>query len=275
MIQRGDSVIFQQPLSDSYSYSATVEKIGLFPLHRHYELEFVCCIDGKVDFTADSERFTLNSGDIAIIGSLVPHEYICRGENKALVAEIGPMLLKNNFVYAACISGTVILNKNDGEKYDAVFNELNEIYAIRKTGRQDRELFVTGCLYKMTDAAVNYFADKSKKSDTGKGGYFEIEEALTLIHTNYHRQLTVKEAAQKAMMAPANFCSAFKKYTGMGFHEYLNYYRINIARFMLEQTETDIKEISYTSGFSDIKTFYRVFKKETGFPPGEYRRIKN
>ncbi|MBQ7595699.1 MAG: helix-turn-helix transcriptional regulator, partial [Clostridia bacterium] len=115
---------------------------------------------------------------------------------------------------------------------------------------------------------------ESKKSAPAKNGSYDIEEALALIHTNYHRQLTVKEAAQNARSAPSNFCAEFKRYTGMGFHEYLNFYRTGIAKFMLEQTDADIKEIAFTTGFSDIKTFYRVFKKETGFPPGDYRRVK-
>ncbi len=267
-------MIFQQPLTDSYSYSATVEKINMFPLHRHYELEFVYCVEGEVCFISQEQKYSLKSGDAAVIGSLTPHEYCSSDDNEVLVAEIGPMLLKSNFIIAAGIGGVVILNNKNSEEYKAIYAELNEIYRIRKSGETDKELYVTGCLYKAVAAAVKYFGGENIKT-SAKNKYYDIEEALTLIHTNYHRQLTVKEAAKKAMCAPSNFCAEFKRCTGMGFHEYLNYYRIGIAKFMLEQTDADIKEIAFTTGFSDIKTFYRVFKKETGFPPGEYRRVKN
>ena len=267
-------MIFQQPLTDSYSYSATVERIDGFPLHRHYELEFVYCVEGEVSFGAQSQAYCLKSGEIALIGSLVPHEYDASGDNEVLVAEIGPMLLKSNFVFAASVGGVVILSEKDDEKYQAIHSELDGIYRIRKSGSQNSELFVTGCLYKAVAAAVRYFGEETKRAAAENNGYYDIEEALALIHTNYHRQLTVKEAAQKAMTAPSNFCAEFKRFTGMGFHEYLNFYRIGIAKFMLEQTDADIKEIAFTTGFSDIKTFYRVFKKEAGLPPGEYRRVK-
>ncbi|MBQ7596009.1 MAG: AraC family ligand binding domain-containing protein, partial [Clostridia bacterium] len=171
-------MIFQQPLTDSYSYSATVEKINGFPLHRHYELEFVYCVEGEVSFVSRAERYDLKSGDIALIGSLEPHEYDASGYNEVMVAEIGPMLLKNNFVFASSIGGVTVLNKSDGKKYKTIHDELDEIYRIRKSGSQNRELFVTGCLYKAVAAAVKFFGDESKKSAPAKNGYYDIEEAL-------------------------------------------------------------------------------------------------
>ena len=264
-------MIFQHPLTDSYSYSATVEHIGAFPLHRHYELEFIYCISGKVLFRTAAKDFTLRGGDIAVIGSLVPHEYLPCGQNEVLVAEIGPMLLKNNFSQASRVRCAAVLSDTADPRYISIFNELNEIYDIRRSALPNSELHVTGCLYKAAAAAVRFFGGDSANDASLNGNYYDIEEALSLIHTNYHRKLTVNEAAQKAMMAPANFCAAFKKFTGMGFHEYLNFYRVRNARFMLEQTDESIQEIASASGFSDLKTFYRVFKNSTGLPPGEYR----
>lgn len=264
-------LIFQHPLTDSYSYSASIEHIGGFPLHRHYELEFLYCTGGEVSFCSGAEKFTLHSGDIAVIGSLVPHEYLPSGENEVLVAEIGPMLLKNNFSQASQVRCAAVLGDKSDEKYISLFGELDAIYRIRKSALQNSELYVTGCLYKAAAAAVKYYGN-GERSEKVNGNYYDVEEALTLIHTNYHRKLTVNEAAQKAMMAPANFCAAFKKITGMGFHEYLNFYRVRNARFMLEQTDESIQEIAAASGFSDLKTFYRVFKNSTGLPPGEYKK---
>lgn len=63
----------------------------------------------------------------------------------------------------------------------------------------------------------------------------------------------------------------FKKEVEKGFVEYLNSYRIEIAKELIKQGER-LKNIVQKTGFSSYNYFFRVFKEITGETPQEYKK---
>ena len=63
----------------------------------------------------------------------------------------------------------------------------------------------------------------------------------------------------------------FKKETGYTLIQYLNRTRIEVAKRLSETDGITVKETAYSSGFSDEKYFMRMFKKQEGMTPLEYR----
>ena len=56
-----------------------------------------------------------------------------------------------------------------------------------------------------------------------------------------------------------------------GFSSYLNAFRVEQAKQFLKEAEESVAEIGYKCGFNSAQSFSRVFKKHTGFTPGQYR----
>ena len=52
---------------------------------------------------------------------------------------------------------------------------------------------------------------------------------------------------------------------------FVRHIRILRAEELISQTEDSFSQIAYAVGFSDPKYFTKVFKKETGMTPSEYR----
>jgi len=91
---------------------------------------------------------------------------------------------------------------------------------------------------------------------------------------NYNQDLTLDIVSRKYGIS-AKYCSAlFKKEIGINFIEYINHIRIKESRNMLEDTEIDISNISHSIGYNNINYFYKIFKRETGITPIEYRNIR-
>ncbi len=67
----------------------------------------------------------------------------------------------------------------------------------------------------------------------------------------------------------------FKKETGISFIDYLTTYRIDLARQIIKNTDTGLKEISDQIGFHSYNYFLRVFKEKTGHTPSQEAAVGN
>lgn len=66
---------------------------------------------------------------------------------------------------------------------------------------------------------------------------------------------------------------AVNHYAGQSFSSWLNMYRIAEAiRLMSRQDEMPLKQIADEVGYTSMSVFYNAFCKETGLPPGRYRK---
>lgn len=87
--------------------------------------------------------------------------------------------------------------------------------------------------------------------------------------------ITVSDLAKKANLGERTFARRFKKATGDTPLEYLQHLRIGKARTFLETTEDPIDTITYATGYGDLSSFRRLFKKITGLSPSSYRKRFN
>jgi AraC-like DNA-binding protein len=91
------------------------------------------------------------------------------------------------------------------------------------------------------------------------------------IHSNFDQKPDVNVIASKVHLSTAAFCRYFKKQTKMTFTDFVNQYRISQAKTHLLK-EKNVSEAAYAVGFESISHFNKVFKKNTGENPSEFRR---
>lgn len=83
----------------------------------------------------------------------------------------------------------------------------------------------------------------------------------------------VEEMAQFYGCGADQFRILFRRHTGMLPKDYLDQCKITRARELLLTEEHSIAAIAAELGFHDQFHFSRVFKKKTGMPPSEFRRL--
>lgn len=64
-----------------------------------------------------------------------------------------------------------------------------------------------------------------------------------------------------------------REYTGFGFSDYLDNLRISHAIKLLTQSGNKVKDIAQICGYNSANTFYKAFRKSTGYPPNKYRKM--
>ncbi len=99
-----------------------------------------------------------------------------------------------------------------------------------------------------------------------------IQEAVNYIYQHFKEPLTLEMVAERVHLSPAYFSRRFKKLTGFGYKEYLNYVRLKEASRMLLETDLPVADIAQLCGFSDGNYFGDLFRKEKGISPRMYRK---
>jgi len=94
------------------------------------------------------------------------------------------------------------------------------------------------------------------------------------INTNFRRQITLNELCNKFELGRTTICNLIKRELKMSLLDYINNLRIEEAKRLLVDTELQIKELSIMSGFIDQNYFSRLFKKNVGTTPTQFRVSK-
>ncbi len=104
----------------------------------------------------------------------------------------------------------------------------------------------------------------------------KIEIICGFIKEHYMEDLIRDDLASAVGINPDTFSRLFNLHTGSSLFDYVNELRIKEAVRRLKESVETITRISISTGFDNIRTFNRVFKKITGMTPGEYREsLKN
>ena len=97
-----------------------------------------------------------------------------------------------------------------------------------------------------------------------------IEQALTYVEAHYTGEVTLELCAAWAGTTPNALSRTFKKVTGKNFVEYVTELRMNKAKELLRDTQLKMNEVAEAVGYKQ-SYFNRMFKKQEGLTPGEYR----
>lgn len=98
-----------------------------------------------------------------------------------------------------------------------------------------------------------------------------IENSINIMHTNYHTDLSIENLAATENMSPSYYRTVFREIVGCSPKQYLTNLRMRRACELLSQTQHSVESIGEMVGYKDMLYFYRIFKKNNGVTPSQYR----
>ncbi len=98
-----------------------------------------------------------------------------------------------------------------------------------------------------------------------------VKRALAYLHQNYARPLARWEIAEAIGVSEDYLTKVFNRELEISPWDYLTRYRVLQAQYLLRNTTHPIAEIARLVGFKDQAYFSRVFGKQMGMAPNEYR----
>ncbi|MGM7724427.1 AraC family transcriptional regulator [Metabacillus sp. Hm71] len=257
----------------------------IFNMHWHPELEFIYVEKGAINLQIGTKKYRLLEGT----GCFIPSEQLHGAYpfkntpfklhaivfNIDFLRSFGFDLIQNNYLQVIqnfSLAHSLLITGNTLEEKNMLKTIVNIIEAY-SSKEPSYELKVKGYLYLL-------FADILKKQawihneevtqkDLTKTDL--LKKVLQYIDQNYKQKLTVMELASQIQMSEGHFSRFFKSLVRMTPMEYINTTRINKACMLLQKTDRKLLDIGMDVGFQNQSYFIRLFKKQKGCTPREYR----
>ncbi|MBO5197587.1 MAG: AraC family transcriptional regulator [Lachnospiraceae bacterium] len=232
--------------------------------HIHHNIELLVCISGEFSVSCREQSRTLRRGDMMIAFSNDIHSYRKGGEGIGIMMIVNPQVLPllskrlQARRYENFLSG-------EGRNFVPIAEEILREYE----GDGAREILV-GYLYILLGTALKVLPHTEEKQRISTDCFSEVLEYLS---AHYTEPISLKVLAKTFGVDPSCLSRMFSERLSYHYLTYLHMLRVEHAKNLLRSTDLKINDVIFESGFSDQKTFNRVFKELVNMTPKEYRGL--
>lgn len=248
------------------------------PFHWHNEWEILRVLDGTLQITLDHQQFSMEAGDVILIRSGVLHGG--EAENclyECLVFDLYGIFRSLEMVkpYLRPFYRQTQLPRSYYPAKSAcpVTEIVGELMSVFSRAPKCPELETVAGLSRLFAWIQNNGEYEILSPQEGYVSRTDrIRPVLEYIESHYPAPLTLDDLAQVAGMNPKYFCRVFRSLTHHSPVDYLNFYRIEQAAYLLDSTDLSVTEVGNRCGFCESSYFTKVFKKYKDTTPASYRR---
>jgi len=141
----------------------------------------------------------------------------------------------------------------------------NRLYREFLADDVSSRLMIEGILLEMAGEFVRLHLPKSARPPRW------LDAVRDFLHANFAQRLTLETIGKAAKAHPVHVAQTFRRFQHCTVGEYLRRLRVESACRELAESEKTVPEIARSAGFSDQSHFHRVFKREVGVSPTQYR----
>ena len=102
-----------------------------------------------------------------------------------------------------------------------------------------------------------------------------LRAILDYLHTHYREKITLEDVAGHVNISRSECCRFFRKHMKISLFDYLLNYRVERSLPLLRDGDLSITQVAEQTGFGGSAYFAKIFKKEMGLSPSQYRKNEN
>ncbi len=251
---------------------------GTWHYHLEMELTFFSYGEGSQFIGDHIGRF--RKDDVVLLGENLPHYWHTAGESSGLSIQWhfpeshAFWAFPENLVFAKLFKAAGRGLRFHGFAAEALRAEVRNLASSQERDRLGRLMQVLSRMQGALGRDTEYLSERSFSLPTASLYQESIRMAVRYLVANFRDTVELSDLLKLTGMSKATFARQFKEHTGRSFREFLNRFRLEAACRELATSNRDVIEIAYLCGFSEMASFNRVFRRDIGHAPTEYRKLE-
>lgn len=248
----------------------THPKLPTFRPRGRLDFQLLYVASGKTHFYFEEGKDTVvSAGNMVLYRPKEPQKYVYYGSEQAEVywVHFTGSNVRNILKSYGITNDMRVIPAGTLLEYSRIFKQMIQELQQCRAGYEE----LLAMLLRQIFIIINR---QLTKESTLKSDYLdsEMELALEYFNTNYNKDLNIEDYAASRGMSVSWFIRTFKQYAGTTPMQYIVALRITNAQMLLETTNYNVTEIGNFVGYDNPLYFSRIFKKQKGFSPSEYRK---
>ena len=270
-----DMQLFDKNKIDGFLFVEGNDGIRDFGANHHSNIEILLLLEGETRVWVENKGvFTARAGDAIVVFPNQQYRYETQKKEKymLLTADIKRLTEYLGVLSSYSPVSNVVKGASEDSEVLSLAKSIVKAYADEKNGYRDTVIkgYVTafvGRILSMTELKKN----ELESLDTAGviAGFCNLR---------YKEKLSLEVLERELHISKFYISHVINERLGVSFNDYVNSIRINEACRLMLESDKPLKEISREVGFSTVRTFDRVFKRQKGETAREYRErnsIKN
>ena len=256
---RIDDIVFVYHLEDE----GLISWHGRLHSHPPGKYEFHYFISGEGAFRSGSVRYSLNPGDLFLIRPEETHQLLPSEKRSPITYYAVLFDTEGDSELESLLEEGSRNPRHIGMSYRFFFSDLIEKSVSGK------ERLIMAARHQVT--AFIYSLEDGLPSGSSSADNVHVEKALAIMQGSIEKACDLAAICSCLGIGREHFVRLFGERMGIPPMKYFVRLKIEAARSMLSSTTLRIGEISDKLAFENQFNFSRVFKRESGLSPSEYR----
>lgn len=255
------------------------------PCHWHDDIEWIYIMSGKMCYYINGKRILLDEKDSLMVNARQMHygysykEQNCRflcilfhpslfGSNKTLLQKYVTPIIEN----ADCEYLHFHAKQTRGQE---IAEYLEQIRRLKEEAANAYELQAVAVMFQLWGSLLQYGELVIPENSGNNDNDLEIQKNMvSFIYQHYAAQISLNEIAASGNVSRSKCCLIFKHYLQQSPVDFLNSFRLKTSCSLLRNTKKSITEIAFSCGFNHLSYFSKLFIRNFGCTPREYRNSK-
>ncbi len=233
--------------------------------HGRVDIGMQYIVKGRAFYEDDGTVHEVAEGSVILHFPNVRQHYFFKAEDKTQLMWVhfsgeGTALLRS-----LLSDRTVCVPLTEPHTFQRTLQKMIRAFMMRET---EYELVCAGHLMVLIALLLRSAQTPAKEVRSQN----RLEPVLNHMNTYFQEPIDLGLYADMCYVSRTRFVHLFKEQTGVSPYRFQLNLRIDRAKELLENTSYSVDECGQAVGFADSSYFCRIFKKYTGYSPGEYRK---
>ena len=223
-------------------------------------------ISGEGKYILEGSEFALKKRVFLLVRPFAYHSV--RADNEAPYEAYIIRFQKSALSGAALSMLERLISEDENGRYfspdavsDPLISAFDRFESAAKLPEPERDAYSGALLSEIVILLSAATGEKMTYTDDELGA-----RVIRYLNSNIEKNVSLDKLARRFFVSKYHLCRAFKKYSGISVHSYINHKRIMYAKQLIDSGETALGA-AYKVGFGDYSAFYRAYVKIVGRSP--------